>query len=57
MDPSRVRAGSPERYHCIPIMDASGPESSAPRPAFGFHLTLCLWTVQNYHVIALDCFA
>lgn len=56
MDPSMARAESPERYHCNPIMDASGPERRAPRPATGFHswLFVCR-TAQNYPVIALDC--
>ena len=47
MDPSMARAGSPERYHCNPIMDASGLERIAPRPATGYHSRLFVCSLRR----------
>lgn len=50
MDASKGRAGSPEHYHCNPILDALRPERSAPRSATGFHSWLF---VHGLHRITL----
>lgn len=47
MDPSMARAGSPERYHSNPIMDASGLERIAPRPATGYHSRLFVCALRR----------
>lgn len=47
MDPSMARAESPERYHCNPIMDASGLEGIAPRPATGYHSWLFVCALRR----------